>query len=182
MYPAQLSWYHLAMLPLCCSLLDRLKSRSYTVYIIKFLLHRFAPREIIQDSLGFWTPRCKFRIPGTGFLIPCRWNVDSGFQSLAGIMNSLKWIVDSKAQDSGIHEQKFARFRNPDCLTYGKSTVGLEELNFVGRVRWCFVFLSFSKTTEVVINNDILEDIQVIEHHIRSSDQQLYEVINQVTI
>ena len=157
LHPAQLSWYHSAMLPLCCCLLDRLKSRSYAVYIIKFLLHRFSPREIIQD-------------------------VDSGFQSLAGIMNSLKWIVDSKAQDSGIHEQKFARFRNPDCLTYGKSTVGLEELNFVGRVRWCFVFLSFSKTTEVVINNDILEDIQVIEPQIRSSDQQLYEVINQVTI
>jgi len=34
-----------------------------------------------------------------------------------------------------------------------------------------------SKSTEVVINNDILEDIQVIEPQIRSSDQKLYEAL-----
>ena len=32
------------------------------------------------DSLGFWIPRCGL---GTGFQIPCQWNLDSRFQSLA---------------------------------------------------------------------------------------------------
>ena len=53
---------------------------------------------------------------------------DSAFQSLARenelsfsfslvlseIPNSLSCILDSKAQDSGIHKQKFSGFRNPD--------------------------------------------------------------------
>ena len=30
----------------------------------------FAPRKVIQDSLELWTPRCGFRIPGSGFRIP----------------------------------------------------------------------------------------------------------------
>ena len=32
------------------------------------LSHR-APCKVIQDSLGFWIPRCGFQIPGTRFLI-----------------------------------------------------------------------------------------------------------------
>ena len=44
----------------------------------------------INDNLGFWIARCGFRIlwcrsriAVTGFSIPCPWNVDSRFQSLA---------------------------------------------------------------------------------------------------
>ena len=45
----------------------------------------FAPCKPIQDSLAEldWIPGCEFRIPGTGFRIPCQWNLDSRLQSLA---------------------------------------------------------------------------------------------------
>ena len=35
-------------------------------YVIEF----FAPCKGIQNTLGFWIPRCGFRIPGTGIRIP----------------------------------------------------------------------------------------------------------------
>ena len=45
------------------------------------------PCTLIQDSLKFSVSSCGFRIPGTGFWIPCQWNLDyellelnSGFQ------------------------------------------------------------------------------------------------------
>ena len=41
-----------------------------------------APCKENQDSLGFWTPRSGFRIPGSRFWILCQWKLDSGFQSL----------------------------------------------------------------------------------------------------
>ena len=54
-------------------------------------LELFSNREIrhvpymgIQASLRFWIPCCWFRIPGIGFLIFGKWNLDSGFQSLVG--------------------------------------------------------------------------------------------------
>ena len=31
-----------------------------------------------------WIPHCAFRTPGTGLWMPWQWNVDSGFQLLAG--------------------------------------------------------------------------------------------------
>ena len=40
--------------------------------------------KIIQNSLGFWIPRCGFWILGRGFRILFQWNLDSGFQSFAG--------------------------------------------------------------------------------------------------
>ena len=46
-----------------------------------------APSKEIQDSLGFWILRYRLRIPTSGFRILCHWNVDSGFQSLAGFGN-----------------------------------------------------------------------------------------------
>jgi len=39
----------------------------------EFLNGGFTPCKVIQDSLGFWNARC-------GFGIPCRWNLDYGFQ------------------------------------------------------------------------------------------------------
>ena len=38
----------------------------------------------IQDSLECWIPCRRLRIPGTGFLILCQWNLDPGFQSVEG--------------------------------------------------------------------------------------------------
>ena len=39
--------------------------------------------KVTWDSLRFWISRCWFRIPGTWFWIPCQWNSDSRFLSLA---------------------------------------------------------------------------------------------------
>ena len=33
----------------------------------------------------------------------CKWNLESGFQSLVGILDSLRCILDSKAHDFGFH-------------------------------------------------------------------------------
>ena len=41
----------------------------------------------IQHSLGFWSLRRGFRIPGTGSGFFGQWNLDSGFQSLAELRN-----------------------------------------------------------------------------------------------
>ena len=59
-----------------------------------------------------------------------QWNLDSRFHSLVGYLSS---ILDSKALDSGFHikilpdsgshNQKFARFRNPDTLTWSEVQV-----------------------------------------------------------
>ena len=47
----------------------------------------FPPFKRIQDSLGFWIPSCRFRIPGTRFGV-CEWNLDSGFHELySGFQN-----------------------------------------------------------------------------------------------
>ena len=72
----------------------------------------------MQDSLGFWIPRCGFLIPGIKFRIPCQWNLDSGFQSLAGFRTSWaelripkSWISNSTRTNStvefGFHKQNF---------------------------------------------------------------------------
>ena len=63
----------------------------------------FAPCEGIKGSLGFWTPRHGFRIPGTGFQI---------FFSGTWIP-VVSVIPDSKAQDSGFNRQTFPRFWIP---------------------------------------------------------------------
>ena len=63
----------------------------------------FAPCEGIKGSLGFWTPRHGFRIPGTGFQI---------FFSGTWIP-VVSGVPDSKAQDSGFNRQTFPRFWIP---------------------------------------------------------------------
>ena len=35
----------------------------------------FATCKVIQDSPGFWIPRCGFQIPDTGIRIFCKWNL-----------------------------------------------------------------------------------------------------------
>ena len=58
-----------------------------------------APCKRIQDSLGFWIPRCGFRIPDTGLQYL---SVEHGFwiPIISGFPDSLSCIQDSKTQDS----------------------------------------------------------------------------------
>ena len=64
------------------------------------------PYKEIQDSLGFWIPRCGFRIPGTGFQF-LSVELEFWIPIVSGIPDSLSCIPDSKAQDSRFHQQKF---------------------------------------------------------------------------
>ena len=65
----------------------------------------------------------------TAVLDPGFYAVDSEFHVLElgfrisivnRIPDSLSWIADSKARNSGFHYQKFRGFRNPIYLTWGK--------------------------------------------------------------
>ena len=78
------------------------KSESY-VHATTCIPHdrlSLAPCKEIQDCLGLWTSR-------RGFRILCQWNLDSGFQSLKGVPDSLSCIPDSKCKDSQVHKSKF---------------------------------------------------------------------------
>ena len=66
----------------------------------------------IHYNLGFWIARCAFRIlccrsrmAGTGSSIPCPWNVDFRFQSLARFRASayIEQASAVKKVDNGIH-------------------------------------------------------------------------------
>ena len=50
-------------------------SKTNAESVIKCM--EIAPCKGIQDSLGFWTPCCGLRIPGTGFRIRAHWIPDS---------------------------------------------------------------------------------------------------------
>jgi len=73
----------------------------------------FAPWKGILDSLGLWILHHGFRIQGTGFQSVSEtlfW-----IPNVSGILNSLSCILDSKAQDSAFHEQKFLGFQIPQA-------------------------------------------------------------------
>ena len=63
--------------------------------------------------------------------------MDSGFQNqwdfrtpdsiVSGILDSLRYIPGSKAQDSGIHQQEFLGFRTPDFLSWGKCSQAIHR-------------------------------------------------------
>ena len=62
--------------------------------------------------------------PRAGFLIFCQWNLDFNLEStvVRGILNSLSFIPDSRAQGSSFHKQNFLDFRlnkNPNSLKWG---------------------------------------------------------------
>ena len=113
----------------------------------------FATSKEIQDSTGFWIPHRGFRILGTGFQ---SLSVELGFwiPIVSGIPDSLSRIPDSKAQDSGFHEQKFPGFRNPKAKNsriseFGfpymtrKQLVGREKFETVANsasFRWCYMY------------------------------------------
>ena len=57
-------------------------------------------------------------------IAPCKgikeWNLDFGS---SGIPDSLSCVPDSKAQDSGFHEQNFPGFQNPLSLIWGDKKI-----------------------------------------------------------
>ena len=79
-----------------------------------FARANLAPCKGIQDSLGFWIPHHGFGIPGSLSVV-----LEFRIPIVSGIPDSLNCILDSKAQDSGFHKQKFPGFTNPDSLTWG---------------------------------------------------------------
>lgn len=74
----------------------------------------FVNLDCLQGSSGFW-------IPGTGFRILCRWNLDTGFQLLSGILLSLSCIRDSNSKN--FLESRFQKppgLRNLESLKWGE--------------------------------------------------------------
>ena len=83
----------------------------------------------IQDSLGFWIPRCGFQIPATGFQslsveqrdydLFYLDRIELGFRIsiVSAIPDSLSSVPDSKTEDSGIHKQKFHRLSPPSDIS-----------------------------------------------------------------
>ena len=84
---------------------------------------QLAPWKKIQHSLGLWVPPCIFRIPGTGFQ---SLSVELGFRIsiFNGIPDSLSYIPDSKAQDSGPHRQNFFRILDSTRKNFVDSRIG----------------------------------------------------------
>ena len=60
-------------------------------YVLSALLPHLTESKRVLDS-GFWIPHSGFRISGTGFLILCQWDLDSGFN---------REIPDSGLQNPG---------------------------------------------------------------------------------
>ena len=106
-----------------------------------------APCKVIQNSLGFWIPCCGLWMPGTRFWIPCQWNVDCGLWIPIARRNSLSWILDSKAQDSGFQSLQAKNFQdsgNPDITFHGaKWDLSTFKLNLVYVVQLIFYLRKF---------------------------------------
>ena len=77
------------------------------------------------------------RIPVTGFLILCQWNLDSGFRIpiASGIPHSLGRIPDSKSQDYRLHQQNF-RILDSKCKI---SQTSRSEITLQGAKRKYYV-------------------------------------------
>ena len=86
-------------------------------------VQRLAPCKWIQDGVGFWIPRRRFRLTGTWVqsFVSGNWILDSNYE----IPDSLSCIPDSKVQDSALHKENFPgfeiAFRNPESFTWGKT-------------------------------------------------------------
>ena len=95
--------------------------RTYPIYDAPL----FAPCKEIQDSVGFWIPRCRFRIPSTGFRTL---SVEFGFQIpiVNGIRDPSSRIPDSKASDFGTSRKSF-----PDSGFLKQWFLGLGNLDFL---------------------------------------------------
>ena len=96
-----------------------------------------APREGIQNSLGFWIPRHGFRILGPGFRILCQWNLDSGFQALVGFRIFFELYSGFQSPESRVLRQKFSGFRIPQAKMSRIPEYGFSYMEriLVGRFR-----------------------------------------------
>ena len=79
------------------------------------------PCERIQDSIGFWIPRCGFRIPGTGFEY-LSVEIEFLIAIISGIPDSLSCIPDSKNQESGFHKQNHIQDSGFRILLHGANS------------------------------------------------------------
>ena len=94
------------------------------------------PCTLIQDSLKFSVSSCGFRIPGTGFWIPCQWNLDyellelnSGFQK-PGFRSTSKNSSNSRIRAT-LYGAKETRDGLPDSYRWGKLVErGLPYIHF----------------------------------------------------
>ena len=84
-----------------------------------------------RKSLGSWIPRHGSRIPGTGFQ---SLSVELGYW--IQIVSGIPEFLDSKAQDSEFHKQKFHGFLFPHSLTWGETFLGWIQVNIFLLVSW----------------------------------------------
>ena len=85
-----------------------------------------------RKSLGSRIPRHGSRIPGTGFQ---SLSVELGYW--IPIVSGIPEFLDSKAQDSEFHKQKFHGFLFPHSLTWGETFLGWIQVNIFLIVSWC---------------------------------------------
>ena len=83
----------------------------------RWIEHLLAPCKKSYDSLGFWIPRHRFRIPGSGFRNLCPRNLDSGFHSLVG---SVFLKLYSGFQNSGFRFPKGKHSSDSKFLEFHK--------------------------------------------------------------
>ena len=76
----------------------------------------------IQDSLEYWIPCHRLRIPGTGFRILCQWNLDPGFQSLEGFQSPWDVLQIPKPRIPDSTSKNFPSLRKQP--TFGDATTG----------------------------------------------------------
>ena len=81
---------------------------------------------MIQDSLGFWIPRRRLRIPGTGFQSLSN-KLESGSQSLVRFRIPKPKILDFMKKmfsDSRLNKPKFSRFPSMgEFRAFGKKKI-----------------------------------------------------------
>ena len=101
--------------------------------MVFFFDYTNAPREGIQNNLGFWIPRRGFRILGPGFRILCQWNLDSEFQALVGfrILWTVFWIPKPRIPDAAAKI-----FRIPDPTSKNVSDSGIRFLLYGANTSW----------------------------------------------
>ena len=84
---------------------------TISLYFGFFNWSYISPHERESKSLGFWIA------VGSGFSVSRTWIPDSNCQ---WYLRFLSCILNSKAQDSRFHKQKFPRLRNPGSLTWSE--------------------------------------------------------------
>ena len=94
----------------------------------------FTPCKGIQNSLGFWSLRCVYRIPRYGIPV---------FVSETRFLELYSGFHKHFFPDSEFHRPKFPGFQNPVALTSasGSAAPSFLSLTFTQPKRVCFLFL-----------------------------------------